>query len=103
MLDDEDEQFEGGFRTFPRRKNGARVSPHSGSELGPDFSSSALWAQLEGFFIDEDGGVWMRLPSGRWTLLSSDEQVYWDEPGKGSYWVHGGRHGVRLLLLGCLR
>ena len=30
-----------------------------------------------GFFIDEDGGVWMRLPSGRWTLRGSDEQVFW--------------------------
>ena len=39
--------------------------------------------QLEGFFIDEDGGVWMRLPSARWTLLGLDEQVCWDEPGKG--------------------
>ena len=76
VLDDEDEQFEGSLRTFPRRTNGARVSPHSGSELGADFTSSTPSAQLEGSFIDEDGGVWMKLPSGRWTLLGSDEEVY---------------------------
>ena len=89
-------RLKGFFRTFLRRKKSARVSPHSGSELGADFTSSTPSAQLEGFFIDEDGGVWMRLLSGRETLLCSDEQVCWDEPGFGSYWVHGERHGVRL-------
>ena len=34
-----------------------------------------------GFFIDEDGGAWMRLPSGQWTLLGSNQHVLRDEPG----------------------
>ena len=46
-----------------------------------DSSSSTPAAQLEGFFIDQDGGVRMRLPSGQWTLLGSDQHVIRDEPG----------------------
>ena len=37
---------------------------------------------LEGFFIDDAGGVWMRMDSGRWKLLGSD--TFQDEPGEGS-------------------
>ena len=54
--------------------------PHSGSEVSADFGSSTPSAQPEGFFIDENDDVWMRLPDGRWTLLGSDEHVTRDEP-----------------------
>ena len=81
------EAFQTVFSTFPRRKKSAPLGPHSGSELSADFSSSSPPAQLaspflrEGFFEDESGGMWMRLPSGRWYLLCSDPEVFWDGPG----------------------
>ena len=34
----------GFFRTFPRKKKSAKQGPHSGSELGADFTSSTLSA-----------------------------------------------------------
>ena len=63
------------FSHFSQFKKSAKLGPHSGSELIADFTPSTSSAQLEGFFIDEDGGVWMRLPSGQWTLLGSDQHV----------------------------
>ena len=81
------EAFQMIFSTFPRRKKSAPFGPHSGSELSADFSSSSPPAQLaspflrEGFFEDESGGMWMRLLSGRWYLLCSDPEVFWDGPG----------------------
>ena len=65
------------------------MGSHSGSELSADSA-----AQLEGFSIDEDGGVWMRLPSGQRTLLGSDQHVIRDEPSQSSHWVHEERHGA---------
>ena len=39
-------------------------------------------SNLDDFWVDEDGGMWMRLSSGRWMLLGSDEDedLFWDEP-----------------------
>ena len=45
------------------------------------FTKTKNATQLEGFFIDENDDVWMRLPSGQWTLLGSDQHVLRDEPG----------------------
>ena len=73
-------QIKGFFRTFHRGKKCA-VGSVPGSELGADFTSSTLAAELKGFFIDENDDVWMRLPSGQWTLLGSDQHVLRDEPG----------------------
>ena len=62
--------YRGVFALFPNRKS-AKLGPHSGSELSADFSSSTPVAQLaspffqEGFWEDDAGGMWMRLPSGR--------------------------------------
>ena len=39
LLDDADEGIQYVFRTFPRPKKGAKLGPHSGSELSADFSS----------------------------------------------------------------
>ena len=64
---------QGVFRTFAREKESARLGPHSGSEL---VRTSAA-AQLEGFFTDAAGGVWMQFPDGRWKLLGSDPEVWW--------------------------
>ena len=57
---------QGIFRTFPRLR----------SELGADFTSSTPAAQLEGFFTDAAGGVWMQFPGGCWKLLGSDPEVW---------------------------
>ena len=67
---------QGVFALFPVEKS-ARLGPHPGSELGADISSSTPAAQLEGFFTDAAGGVWMQLPDGRWKLLGSDPEVWW--------------------------
>ena len=39
-----DDAGQGGFRTFPRMKKSAKRGPHSGSELGADFTPSTLSA-----------------------------------------------------------
>ena len=87
-------QFQGGFRTFLRRKKGAPIASQLGSQLGADSSSSTPAAHHDDFWVDEAGGLWMRLPSGRWTLLGSDEHVFWDEPSEGSYGLLGDRWGA---------
>ena len=40
LRDDADEDFTGGFRTFPRSKKSAKLGSHSGSELPPEPSPS---------------------------------------------------------------
>ena len=60
-----------GFSALFLEGNSATMGPHRGSELGADFSSSTQVAQLaspflhEGFWEDDSGGMWMRLPSGK--------------------------------------
>ena len=74
-----DEAFTGFFfffALFPKEKS-VRLGPHLGSELGADISSSTPAAQLEAFFTDAAGGVWMQFPDGRWKLLGSDPDVWW--------------------------
>ena len=44
-------------------------------------SSSMPPAHRDDFWEDEAGGMWMRLPSGRWYFLCSEPEVYWDDPG----------------------
>ena len=61
----------------------AKVGPHSSPGVPASVSPSTSSAQLEGFFIDENDDVWMRLPSGQWMLLGSDQHVLRDEPGWG--------------------
>ena len=88
------EAFQGVFSTFPRRKN-AKIGPHSGSELLPESSPSTRAAHSDQFWEDESGSTWMLLPSGRWCLLCSDPEVFWDGPGRWAWrtaWV-------RLLLV----
>ena len=34
--------------------------------------------------------MWMRLPSGRWMLLFSNEKVFWNEPRQGFAWSSWG-------------
>ena len=41
-----DEGIQGGFRTFSRKKKSAKRSPHSGSELGADFTSTLSAHQM---------------------------------------------------------
>ena len=60
---------------FPWEKS-VRWGPYPGSELSADISSSTLAAQLEGFFTDAAGGVWMQFLDGR-KLLGSDPEVWW--------------------------
>ena len=70
------------FPLFPNlfRKNAASASSPS-PRVPASVSPSTPSAQQEGFFIDENDDVWMRLPSGQWTLLGSDQHVLRDEPG----------------------
>ena len=75
--------FNGFFALFPQNflKKNAKVGAHSSPRVPASVSSSTPSAQLEGFFIDENDDVWMRLPSGQWTLLGSDQHVIRDKPG----------------------
>ena len=75
------EAFQGVFSTFHRRKKSAKIGPHSGSELLPESSPSTRAAHSDQFWEDEFGGTWMLMPSGRWYLLCSDPEVFWDGPG----------------------
>ena len=72
---------EGVFSTFFPREKSAKVGQHSSPRVPASVSPSTSSAQLEGFFIDENDDVWMRLPSGQWMLLGSDQHVLRDEPG----------------------
>ena len=49
-----DEPFQGVFRTFPRLKKSAGLGPHSGSELGADFTPWTPAAHAESMAIDDD-------------------------------------------------
>ena len=69
------------FSTFFPGEKSAKVGPHSSPRVPASVSPSTSSAQLEGFFIDENDDVWMRLPSGQWMLLGSDQHVLRDEPG----------------------
>ena len=75
------EAFQGVFSTFLRRKKSAKIGPHSGSELLPESSPSTRAAHSDQFWEDESGGMWMLMPSGRWYLLCSSPEVFWDGPG----------------------
>ena len=75
------EAFQGFFLHFSPAEKSAQVAPHPGSQLGADFASSTPPAHSDQFWEEEAGGRWMRLPSGRWYLLSSEAAVYWDDPG----------------------
>ena len=66
---------EGFFSTFFPGEKSAKVGPHSSPRVPASVSPSTSSAQLEGFFIDENDDVWMRLPSGQWMLLGSDQHV----------------------------
>ena len=50
-----DEPFQGVFRTFPRLKKSAGLGPHSGSELGADFTpwTPAAYAESMAGACDE--------------------------------------------------
>ena len=62
-----------------KKRCAGRLAP--GSQLGADSSSSTPASRLDDFWEDEAGGLWMRLPSGRWKLLCADVYVRWDDPG----------------------
>ena len=72
---------EGVFSTFFPGEKSAKVGPHSSPRVPASVSPSTSSAHLDGFFIDENDDVWMRLPSGQWMLLGSDQHVLRDEPG----------------------
>ena len=83
-----------GFSHFSPAEKSAHSGRQVSAELGGHVSSSTLSAQQvsragvaahsspsgDGFWVDEAGGMWMRLPTGWWMLLGSDENVCWDEP-----------------------
>ena len=87
------------FRTFPRDEKSAEQGPHSGSELGADFTPwtpaaydapmvAQSWSveELEelGIWVDEFGRWWSRsgVFPGRWVMHdTSGGPVWWDEPG----------------------
>ena len=95
-----DEGIQRVFRTFLREEKSAEEGPHSGSELGADFTPRTLAAYgvpmvpepvleplvvVEDFdnWVDEFGRCWTRslaCPS-RWFLQDTSELVWWDEPG----------------------
>ena len=84
MLDDENEQFQGSFSHFSPPESavspGARVHGHSSSWTPVAYEQPTPGvATAEGFFIDDSGGVWMRMDSGLWKLLGTD--VFRAEPG----------------------
>ena len=83
-----DEVFQGFFELFPKFKKSAEVTRQSSARVHGHSSSStlstdqvALAGLSDEFWEDEAGGVWMRLPNGRWCLLRSDPAVYWGDPG----------------------
>ena len=88
------------FALLPKIKKGARLGPHSGSELSADFTPSTPPAYLAdivlelGMWRDEMGFVWVQglptFPGGTgWTTQ--------DEPGDES----GDPHEALLLFPGC--
>ena len=94
-----DAGIQGVFRTFPREEKSAEQGPHSGSELGADFTpwtpaacdapmvaESLSAEELEdlGIWVDEFGSWWSRsgVFPGRWVMHdTTDGPVWWDEPG----------------------
>ena len=62
------------FRTFSKTKKSADFTPST-----PPAQLASPFLQ-EGFWEDEAGGMWMRLPSGRWYFLCSEPEVYKDVP-----------------------
>ena len=76
---------EGFFRTFPQNQKSAKWSPHSGSELSADFTSSTPAAQLasnSSYDVELDQ-TWLRFVdnSGRsyWCLLRTGHSQ-WEPP-----------------------
>ena len=51
-----------------------RPDPHQMARAGVAAPLSPTTLD-DDFWVDEDGGMWMRLPSGRWMLVGSDENV----------------------------
>ena len=99
LHDGADGGIRGGFRTFSRDEKSAEEGPHSGSELGADFTpwtpaandapmAAGSWSAEEleglGIWVDEFGRWWSRsgVSPGRWLLHdTSHGPVWWDEPG----------------------
>ena len=95
-----DEGIQGVFRTFPRVEKSAEEGPHSGSELGADFTpwtpaaygvpnvpepvlEPVVVVEDFDYWVDEFGRFWTRslaCPS-RWFLQDTSELVWWEEPG----------------------
>ena len=79
-----DDGFPGDFRTFFRPGKSARLGPHSGSELGADFTPSTPAPYVDGdmppTWIDGDGLTWWQSESGRW-YKARDPSIWWDDPG----------------------
>ena len=73
---------EGVFRTFPQNKKSAKWSPHSGSELSADFTSSTPAASNSWYDVELDQ-TWLRFVdnSGRsyWCLLRTGHSQ-WEPP-----------------------
>ena len=94
-----DEGIQWVFHTFLREEKSAEEGPHSGSELGADFTpwtpaaydapmAAGSWSveELEelGIWVDEFGRWWSRsgVFPGRWVLHdTSHGPVWWDEVG----------------------
>ena len=85
---------QGFFRTFPQLKKSAGLGPHSGSELGPDFTPWTPAAYGPPMVAEpltvaelEDLGIWVDNsaaggPGRRWVMHdTTDGPVWWDEPG----------------------
>ena len=74
----------GGIRTFSRPGKSAKLGPHSGSELGADFTPSTPALYVDGdmppTWIDGDGLTWWQSASGRW-YKARDPSIWWDAPG----------------------
>ena len=91
MLNDADEALEGFFFSHFSLKE-KKCAGRQAGECAAGWARQLIHAErssngscrsrcaLEARPVGEDGGMWMRLPSGWWMLLGSDENVYWDEP-----------------------
>ena len=75
-----EKRFKFFFCTFPGGKK-CKDWPALGEEQFPESSPSTRAAHSDQFWEDEFGGTWMLMPSGRWYLLCSDPEVFWDGPG----------------------
>ena len=81
-----DEDFTGGFRTFPRGKKSARAAASPSAELGEHVSSSTLGAHQMARAGDRPWEVSSWTPAAYGETIGSDEWVQFSRRGKPFYW-----------------